>query len=259
MKFSKIESFLQELHPLKNAENWDNVGFIFGRKSAEITKIITCLTITPEVVKEAKDSGANLIVSHHPFPFRKVNRLTDDTFEGEMILDLASAGVNIYSPHTAFDSATGGINEQTLVSLDVASVQDLIPKEGVNGAGRYGDLSEEIELQYLIEKAKKFYGLSKVKVVGNKDKKVKRLASACGSGGDFFSAAKAKGADVLITGEANFHTCIAAKAYGIALILTGHFASERFAVERLAEELSSKFPEIETFASKEDVSPIEYF
>ncbi|MDB2447178.1 Nif3-like dinuclear metal center hexameric protein [bacterium] len=80
----------------------------------------------------------------------------------------------------------------------------------------------------------------------------------CGSGGDFFSAVKAKGADVLITGEATFHTCMAAKAYDISLVLTGHYASERFAVEALAKLLSDKFSDLSVEPSVMDISPITY-
>ena len=175
-----------------------------------------------------------------------------------MMLDLAEAGICVYSPHTAFDSSEGGINEMTLAAYGIKETSALVEKVGIPGAGRYGKLSSEKSLKELISLSKEHYGLEQIKVVGDQGKKIKKIGVACGSGGDFFSAAKAKGVDLLITGEASFHTCLAAKAYDISLILTGHYASERFAVEKLAELVVGKFSDLEVITSKADVSPLNW-
>jgi dinuclear metal center YbgI/SA1388 family protein len=256
MKFKALLGHLNEMFPLKLAEKWDNVGFIFGDSDQEINKVLVCLTVTPEVVEEAQKNQIDLIISHHPFPFKKVNRITTDTVEGKMILSLAKASINVYSPHTAFDSADGGINESTLTALGITSIEDLVPKLDMNGAGRVGRYTEPVKLSDLVNNCKNHYGLKTIKVVAVPDAKIEKVAVACGSGGDFFAAAKAKGVDAFITGEASFHTCVAARSHGISLILTGHYASERIAVEDLAAELSSKFKKISVAASEADVSPV---
>ena len=51
------------------------------------------------------------MVTHHPILFRPIKNLTAATPEGRMVLDLARAGVAVYSPHTAFDNSPGGIND----------------------------------------------------------------------------------------------------------------------------------------------------
>jgi putative NIF3 family GTP cyclohydrolase 1 type 2 len=61
---------------------------------------------------------------------------------------------------------------------------------------------------------------------------------------------------MLITGETNFHTCLEAQAQGIALLLVGHFASERFAVEALAERLASDFADLKVWASQSEADPL---
>jgi dinuclear metal center YbgI/SA1388 family protein len=102
---------LDEFAPTKLAAEWDNVGLLLGDRSANIQKIMTCLTVTPESAAEAIEAGVQLIVTHHPILFRPVQRLTSDTPEGRMLLALIKANVAVYCPHTAFDNTQGGINE----------------------------------------------------------------------------------------------------------------------------------------------------
>lgn len=256
MKYSQVEEYLNALYPIKNAEPWDNVGLIFGRRQRPIKSVMTCLTICPAVVEEAVALGVDLLVSHHPFPFKKVNKICDDTFEGKMILDLAKADVNVYSPHTAFDSSTGGINEMILNRLGIEDTKPLIERYEGMGSGRCGKLKQPVNLSQLISTIKTHLKSTHLKVVGDVNQKIGRIAVACGSGGDFFAPARAKGADVFITGEASFHTCVAAKAYGMSMILTGHYESERFAQVALADTLSKKFPDLKVRASQSDKSPV---
>ena len=95
-----------------------------------------------------------------------------------------------------------------------------------------------------------------MKVVGEPDASIDRIAVACGSAGSFLAAARKVDCQLLVTGETTFHTCLEAKARGVAMVLTGHYASERFAVEQLAEVLSRQFPRSRTFASCRESDPL---
>jgi dinuclear metal center YbgI/SA1388 family protein len=106
-----VISFLETFAPLELAASWDNVGLLLGRRDVHVERVMTCLTVTPETAGEAIESGAGLIVSHHPILFRAVKRLTNATPEECTVLDLARQGIAVYSPHTAFDDAPGGIND----------------------------------------------------------------------------------------------------------------------------------------------------
>jgi hypothetical protein len=64
-----IENILNEIAPVETAESYDNVGAIVGRRDAEVTKILVALDCTLDVVREAKELGAELIVTHHPLLF----------------------------------------------------------------------------------------------------------------------------------------------------------------------------------------------
>jgi putative NIF3 family GTP cyclohydrolase 1 type 2 len=85
---------------------------------------------------------------------------------------------------------------------------------------------------------------------------IESVAVACGSGGSFLEPAMRAGCQLLVTGETSFHTCLEAEARGMALLLTGHYASERFAVEKLAEVLAGQFVGVEVWASRDECDPL---
>src|SRR5438309_999218 len=89
---------LERLAPTRLAADWDNVGLLLGDRAAPLSRIMTCLTVTPASAAEAVARQASLIVSHHPILFRAAKRLTSDSAEGRMLLDLIRAGVAVYSP-----------------------------------------------------------------------------------------------------------------------------------------------------------------
>jgi dinuclear metal center YbgI/SA1388 family protein len=120
-----VVDYLDQFAPRDLAADWDNVGLLLGERSAAVERVMTCLTVTPESASEAIESRANLIVTHHPILFRGAKRLTDATPEGRMLLSLARAGMAVYSPHTAFDNAHGGINELLARRLGLVEVVPL--------------------------------------------------------------------------------------------------------------------------------------
>ncbi|HEY1784747.1 MAG TPA: Nif3-like dinuclear metal center hexameric protein, partial [Pirellulales bacterium] len=87
---------------------------------------------------------------------------------------------------------------------------------------------------------------------------VENVAVACGSAGEFLEPAHAAGCQLLVTGEVRFHTCLEAEALGVALLVVGHFASERFAVEALADVLAKQFPAVSVWASQRESDPLRW-
>ena len=220
---------------------------------------MTCLTITPESVKEAIDKSADLIVTHHPLPFRPLKRITADNVTGAMLLELVENKIAIYSPHTSFDSAKDGINQRLAEGLGIVEPQPLEPIEGdvdQLGSGRYGKLAQKVKLSEFITSVKQFLSLDGLHYVGTFEQTVSKVAVACGSAGQFLRTAKRQGCDCLVTGETNFHTCLEAKANSVALVLPGHFASERFALEVLASLLGQEFSDATVWASADEVDPL---
>ncbi len=357
-----IVAWLDRFAPRDLAEDWDNVGLLVGDRAAVVSRIMTCLSVTPATAREAIERRAELIVTHHPVLFGPVQRLTADEPQGRMLLELIRAGAAIYSPHTAFDGTAGGINEMLAERLGLTECEPLRPaasatraklvvfvpegdlervsramfdagagvigeyrecsfrvagrgtffgsdasnptigqagrREVVDewrlevicpqaavpkivaalrsahsyeepaydvyplasepariGAGRHGVLPASESLEPLAARVQTALGSSLVQVVGQRDRAIRRVAVACGSGGEFLGDAAARECDALVTGEATFHRQLEAESLGIALVLAGHFATERFGVVQLAELLQRQFAGVEIWASRTEREP----
>ena len=100
--------------------------------------------------------------------------------------------------------------------------------------------------------------VGQLQIVGDPQQAIRSVAVACGAAGEFLEAARRAGCDALVLGETGLHTCLEAEAIGIGLVLPGHYASERFAVEDLADILASQFPDLEVWASREERDPLQW-
>src|SRR5688572_13285580 len=129
-KLHDLCAFLERFAPARLAEDWDNVGLLVGDRERSVTRVMTCLTITPISAQEAIDEQADVIVTHHPLPFRPLKRLTTDSVPGRLLWELIRAGIAIHSPHTAFDSAAAGINQRLAAGLGLTDIQPLVPRVG---------------------------------------------------------------------------------------------------------------------------------
>lgn len=253
--------YLDSFAPPRLAEEWDNVGLLVGDRRAPVDRVMTCLTITPDSAREAIAEEADLIVTHHPLPFRPLKRLTTDSVPGRLLLELIAGGVAVHSPHTAFDSAAAGINQRLAAGLELLDIQPLVPRiadEAGLGSGRFGRLPQPLPLSAVASSVCQFLKIPGLKQVGQEDMPIERVAVACGSAGSFLDAARQAGCQLLVTGETSFHTCLEAEAEGIALLLPGHYASERFGVEALAEVLAQQFPSLTVWASRTEHDPLRW-
>jgi dinuclear metal center YbgI/SA1388 family protein len=257
----EICDYLESFAPLRLAEDWDNVGLLVGRRDGEVLKLMTALTVTQAVVSEVVTDGADLVVTHHPLPFRPLARITDDSVPGHLLLQLIEHNVGLYSPHTAFDSARRGINRQLAEGMGLVEPTALRPADEADpslGSGRYGMLPSSRPLSRVADDVRKFLSIDHVRFVGDPDRPIRSVAVACGSAGQFLEDARQQGCDLLITGETSFHTCLEAEALNVALLLTGHFASEHFAVEFLARTLAEQFPDVQVWASRAERDPLHW-
>ena len=255
-----IAEFLAKFAPPRLAEEWDNVGLLIGRSNQAVGRIMTCLTLTPDSVAEAVAEQVDLVVSHHPLPFKPLRRLTDETPEGRLLLDLTAAKIAVYSPHTAFDSAGRGINQRLAEGLGMEAVEPLTAdvEDAAIGIGRMGRLADTILLAELAARVGTFLKIQHVQLVGAADRRVQTVAVGCGSAGELLSIARRRGCECFVTGETRFHSCLEGEAIGIALILAGHYATERFAVEQLADLLTAAFPSAAIWASRRERDPIRW-
>ena len=111
---------LNSLAPFAAQESWDNSGMLVGDSAAEVKTALVVLDITPEAVREARELGAELIISHHPVIFRPLKKLES----GGVVWELAQAGISAISAHTNLDKARGGVNDCLAAALGLEQVTD---------------------------------------------------------------------------------------------------------------------------------------
>lgn len=137
-------------------------------------------------------------------------------------------------------------------------VYPLRPAPATTGEGRVGRLARPIALDKLAKTVKTSLNAARVQVIGQTGQTIKRVAIVCGAGGEFLWDAIRARADVLVTGEMRFHDYLQALAQGIALVLPGHYTTERFGVEELAVKLQEQWPDLKVWASQHEREPVHW-
>ncbi len=258
-QIAEIVQWMEKLAPPELGAEWDNIGLLLGDRHAGIARVMTCLTLTTDVVDEALQRGAQLVITHHPLPFRPLNRLTTDTLTGRLLWRLATASIAVYSAHTAWDSAAGGVNDQLASLLGIAAPRPIVPCDNSSlvglGTGRIGLLDAPLLMPALAQLLAGRLPGCRLRGVDS-GRMAHQVAIACGSGASLLPAALDQQCDLFLTGEATFHQCLEARAAGVSLLMIGHFASERFAMEQLAKRLANDFPEIRSWASEREEDPV---
>lgn len=124
----RLEAIIKELEkmaPRYLAESWDNVGLMVGSPNSKVNKVLCALDLNEEVIQEAISLGANCIVTHHPFIFSPIKQLNLDSGQGKMIQQLIQNHISVYSMHTNYDIAEGGLNDYLAEGLGVKETQVL--------------------------------------------------------------------------------------------------------------------------------------
>lgn len=115
---------LEQRYPRALAADWDNVGLQVGDPVAAVTSILWAVDATDEVLDEAAQQGADLIITHHPLLFRPLNSVTPQTRSGRRVLRLASEGRALISVHTNADAAVPGVSDAL---ASIMGLQNLRP------------------------------------------------------------------------------------------------------------------------------------
>ena len=106
----EIVDFLDETFHPEYQEDYDNSGFLLGKTDIEVTGVLAAIDLTPNVIDEAITNGCNMIVTHHPFIFGGLKRITSDSEAGRMVFSLVEHGIAVYAAHTNLDNMKEGIN-----------------------------------------------------------------------------------------------------------------------------------------------------
>src|SRR5690625_3045661 len=362
----QVFQWMEEWAPRDYAYDWDPVGLQVGNYNEKTKNILVTLDVTSEVVAEAIENNANLIISHHPILFRAIQQIDTATSEGKLLQKLLKHNITVYSSHTNLDMASGGVNDvlanllqlnnlQPLADLKYESLYKIIvyvpkshaenvrealslggaghignyshctfqtagegtfkPLEGTNpyigesgkieyvseykiesivpkdqlteaidhmikahpyeevaydiiplenkgksiGLGRIGTLQTKQSLETFALFVKDVFQINQVKVTGQLQNIMERVAVIGGSGEKYIHVAKRQGADVLVTGDVTFHQAQAAEAIGLAVIDAGHYI-EHLATHEMHQYLERKLASTDrtVYQSKINTNPFQY-
>lgn len=242
-----VFTFLQERSPFELQEGFDNAGFLVGREDASVSKLLVALDITQQVVQEAVEQGAQLIVAHHPVIFGGIKSVTDQTVTGRILLDLVENGVSAICAHTNLDAVEGGVNDALALRLGLTDIGQL-RQAGVDGQGRpYGigrvGLVPEQPLYDFAMAVKRLLGANGIRLVDG-GRPVRMVAVGGGACADMMGDALAQGCDTFITSDVKYHQFLEARAMGLNLLDAGHFPTEDVVCPVLQEWLSKRFPQV---------------
>lgn len=232
-----IVKIMSEMAPARLAEDWDNVGLQVGRNEKEVRVILCALDFSAEVLEQAMQLHADIIVTHHPAIFRGIKQLTDLDWRTALLLEAAREDIAVYSAHTNLDSVAGGVNDVLANLLELTNVEGFAGEDTLQGIGRIGVLKEATDLDVFIEKVKRVLKLKHVTVVPA-GRKVHKVAVCGGSGMDFLDYAVQAGADTYVTGDVKYHDAQDAQGKHINLIDATHQATELPVINELADRLA---------------------
>lgn len=259
MKLNEIYKIADEYAPKALSDSfcstynaYDNSGVLVDA-GEEIQGVLFSLDLSLRAIALAKGKGCNLIVTHHPAIYSKIGRLcADDHGTGEKIVECLKNRISVISMHLNLDGAIGGTDESLKEGIQkAASGRGMVEtngkteilfamqaKEMDGGYGRVYDVAET-KLKTLFENVGKEFSTKRMTLYGEEDRKIRRVASFCGAGGDEGAVefALKKGADVIVSSDFKHHVLASATERGLAVIALTHYASEHYGFKKYYEKI----------------------
>ncbi len=255
----ELEQLLLEKYPAHDAEHWDKTGLLVGDSARAVTGVVVALDPTFAALEQAREAGANVVLTHHPAFLQAPERflpvrqsldtsataaishaqtalgVTAQELSGALVYAAIEAQVALMNFHTALDmneeglmalpEALGLIYEQTLIPLD-SLVQS---RRGYGALCKVSGKQTVYELASLCKQTLK----GNPRIWGNAHREVKRVVTAQGSASSVLPVLATHQVDCLVCGELKYHDALAAVQAGISIIELGHDISERLLVDIL--------------------------
>lgn len=238
-----ISEYCRSIAPYELADEWDNVGLLVGSEDAAVDTVLLALDITPEVVREASDRGAQLIVSHHPVIFDPLRELRPDN----AVYQLAHSDIAALCLHTNLDRAEGGVNTALAAALELKDTA-LYPDDYLlTGEPPHSMSAEEFALFI-----KDRLGAPSVRYTCGT---VTRVAVSSGGGGEGIELSDKYSFDAFVTGELKHHQYNYAVSHGIAAFDAGHYPTENIIIEPLRAKLAERFGDVSFIISERYTCP----
>ena len=251
MLCKEIVQVIEAAYPREAALDFDNVGLLAGRTEKEVKRVYIALDATDAVIDRAVEAGADMLVTHHPLIFSPLKKVTDEDFVSRRVVKLIQNDISYYAMHTNYDVLGMAELAEKILGIRDSEVLDItMEKDGKQeGIGRIGELEKPMTLEECCVYVKHKLNLGSLKVFGDMQAEVSRLAISPGSGKTAIAAAIAKGADVLVTGDIGHHDGLDAVEQGLAVIDAGHYGTEYIFIDDMRRFLEDKLPVLDVITT----------
>lgn len=265
LALSQVVDVLNTFAPLQLAESWDNVGLLIEpNQPRAVRTILLTNDLTERVMQEALDVNSDLIISYHPPIFKPLTRITQTNWKERIVSKCLAHQIALYSPHTAWDSVHGGVNDWLAQFLDHASCRPCVPRPAGDdpriGAGRVLQLHADRTptLEQVIERFKQHINIGKMNVAIGAHRTlqspVRSVAVCAGSGASVLRGIEA---DLYITGEMSHHDVLDAVHRNVSVIACNHTNTERGFLTEFSAVLRKLLDgRAEIVVSKSDADPL---
>ncbi len=243
-----VLTLMESIAPPEFKESWDNVGLLCGDRKQEASGVLCALDVTREVLGEAVQKDANVVVAHHPVIFTSVGCVTEDDETGRILREAVMHGISIICMHTNLDCAWGGVNDALASALGLARVDNMDAGENYM-LGRVGVLPQEYSPEEFAAYVKICLNAGGVRFCDG-GRPISRVAVGGGACGKLMDAAIAKGAEAFVIGDCSYDLMQRAKSLGLTLVDAGHFPTENPVVPVIAEKISKAFPGLDVYVSE---------
>ena len=239
---------LNEWAPFSRQESWDNSGLLIGGWDRVVRRAVLLLDAAPADAERAAQSGADLLITHHPVIFHPLKSVQD----GSIAETAVRNGLSILSAHTNLDVAEGGVNDCLAEVLGLGELEPFSivgteqTPEGaqVISLGRIGQLPDVVEPKAFAQWVDRQLGGHGLRWCAG-TRPVQRVAVCGGAGGSLLGEALQKDVDALVTSEVKQDQWVDACQAGLTLIDGGHYPTEAVVLEPLQKRLAARFPEVE--------------
>lgn len=254
----------EQLWPAATAESWDRVGLVSGRDDAPLERVLLAVDAVDATVTEALEWGASALLTHHPLLLRGIHTLAEDTSKGALLASLIRGECALFAAHTNADQPEGGVSDVIAARLGLTDATPIVPlaQDPAIGIGRVGTLAAPESLAAFAARVAAILPatVSGVRVAGDPDRAVQRIALLGGAGDSLLDHPAVRGTDVYLTSDLRHHPAqesleLSLAAGGPALVDVAHWASESLWLDGAAETLERLLPGVEVRASQLRTDP----
>lgn len=266
-----VKEAIEDIAPPSLQEPWDNSGLLLSFECSSINKILICLEINHEVVREAVALGADMIITHHPVIFGGISSISDKNPSGRALMRLIQERISVYSCHTPFDKVRGGNNDWLAELLGLSAVKNLKGQDVLSASkmadnmdeadiGRIGRLRKPMNFMDFIAFAadKLSMSIRDFHIVGELENEIETIGICTGAGADMIPMAAEAGCRLMITGDVKYHEARHAADRGICVLDAGHYGTEKFFSDNMREKLEEQLgDDVEIICSAVNLDPFQ--